>query len=219
MRPTVVPSSHPVFRATPFGVVAVLWAPGRDGAEVCRLWLPRPERLAREAVAAVCPGVPAAGCAAISALLDQVEALLNGAAVSFTLGGLRLDRCSAFQQRILRATHAIPRGRVSTYRLLARQAGAPGGARAAGMALAANPFPLVIPCHRVVRSGGALGGYGGGAAMKRALLALEGMPFRDAAHVLCGPEFGGNPARPPPHSEDSLEAGLNTGRLPFEFTL
>jgi len=61
--------------------------------------------------------------------------------------------------------------------------GTPGAGRAVGNALARNPFPLVIPCHRAVRSDGALGGYQGGVQMKRKLLALEGVAFRDALHV------------------------------------
>ena len=60
------------------------------------------------------------------------------------------------------------------------QLGKPGAARAVGNALAANPFPLAIPCHRVVRAGGRLGGFGGGPALKRALLAQEGVTFDSA---------------------------------------
>jgi methylated-DNA-[protein]-cysteine S-methyltransferase len=79
-----------------------------------------------------------------------------------------------FAQRVLRATAAIPFGGVSTYAEVAAQAGSPRGSRAAGNALGSNPIPIVIPCHRVLRSGGALGGYGGGLERKRHLLALEG---------------------------------------------
>jgi methylated-DNA-[protein]-cysteine S-methyltransferase len=79
-----------------------------------------------------------------------------------------------FAQRVLRATAAIPFGKVSTYTDVAAQAGSPRGSRAAGNALGSNPIPIVIPCHRVLRSGGALGGYGGGLDRKRHLLALEG---------------------------------------------
>ncbi|MFH1910729.1 MAG: MGMT family protein, partial [Pseudomonadota bacterium] len=81
----------------------------------------------------------------------------------------------------------IPRGRVMTYGGLAAKLGLPGGARAVGNALAGNPFPLVIPCHRVVRSGGDLGGFGGGTDMKKALLMLEGVVFDRQGRVL--PEY------------------------------
>ena len=79
-----------------------------------------------------------------------------------------------FTRRVLRATAQIPYGTVSDYATISARAGSPRGARAAGNALGANPIPIVVPCHRVLRHGGELGGYAGGPARKRALLALEG---------------------------------------------
>ena len=80
-----------------------------------------------------------------------------------------------FRGRALRACRAIPRGQVITYAELARRAGSPGAARAAGSAMAANPLPVVIPCHRVVRCDGGLGDYSaGGTAAKRRMLRAEG---------------------------------------------
>lgn len=84
----------------------------------------------------------------------------------------RLTR--GFGRRVLKTTACIPYGSVSTYKQVAAQAGSPRGSRAAGNALGANPIPIVVPCHRVLRSGGALGGYGGGLDRKRWLLGLEG---------------------------------------------
>ncbi len=80
-----------------------------------------------------------------------------------------------FQQKVLKATYRIPFGRVATYRDVATKAGAPKGSRAAGNALGANPIPIVVPCHRVVRTGGSLGGYTGGLHRKEFLLELEGV--------------------------------------------
>ena len=74
---------------------------------------------------------------------------------------------------MLRATVRIPYGGVLSYSQVATRAGSPRGSRAAGNALGSNPIPIVIPCHRVLRTGGALGGYGGGLDRKRALLDLE----------------------------------------------
>jgi methylated-DNA-[protein]-cysteine S-methyltransferase len=76
---------------------------------------------------------------------------------------------------VLLAEYRIPRGRVSTYGAVAKHIGVPRGARAVGNALARNPFPIVIPCHRAIRADGSLGGYRGGLVMKRALLELEGV--------------------------------------------
>jgi methylated-DNA-[protein]-cysteine S-methyltransferase len=78
-----------------------------------------------------------------------------------------------FARRVLQATAAIPYGSVSSYRDVATAAGSPRGFRAAGNALGSNPIPIVVPCHRVLHSGGGLGGYTGGLERKRALLAIE----------------------------------------------
>lgn len=79
-----------------------------------------------------------------------------------------------FSRSVLQRTAEIPFGATSTYVDLARLAGNERASRATGSALGANPLCVVVPCHRVLRSGGGLGGYAGGLAMKRALLALEG---------------------------------------------
>lgn len=78
-----------------------------------------------------------------------------------------------FGKAVLRATQRIPYGQVSSYGEIAAEAGNRKAARAAGSALGANPIPVVIPCHRVLRAGGALGGYGGGLDVKEFLLDLE----------------------------------------------
>jgi methylated-DNA-[protein]-cysteine S-methyltransferase len=79
-----------------------------------------------------------------------------------------------FQRRVWAATRAIPRGETRTYGDVAGQAGSPRAARAVGQALAGNPWPVVVPCHRVVGRDGSLTGFGGGVEMKRRMLAMEG---------------------------------------------
>jgi methylated-DNA-[protein]-cysteine S-methyltransferase len=79
-----------------------------------------------------------------------------------------------FVQKVLRQTAQIPFGETRTYGEMATSAGSPRAFRAAGSALGANPIPIVVPCHRVLRSGGGMGGYGGGLEVKRELLHLEG---------------------------------------------
>src|SRR5262249_36525865 len=81
---------------------------------------------------------------------------------------------AGFSRQVLRATAAIAYGEISSYGAIADAAGSPRGSRAAGNALGSNPIPIVIPCHRVLRSGGVLGGYAGGPERKRLLLELEG---------------------------------------------
>ena len=88
-----------------------------------------------------------------------------------------LDRSliQGFHRQVLDATERIPYGAVSTYREVAERAGNARASRAAGNALGSNPIPIVIPCHRVLRTGGGLGGYGGGLDRKQLLLQLEGV--------------------------------------------
>jgi methylated-DNA-[protein]-cysteine S-methyltransferase len=78
-----------------------------------------------------------------------------------------------FGRRVLEATARIPFGSVSTYKRVATDAGNPRASRAAGNALGSNPLPIVVPCHRVLHTGGGLGGYTGGLDRKRLLLAIE----------------------------------------------
>jgi methylated-DNA-[protein]-cysteine S-methyltransferase len=79
-----------------------------------------------------------------------------------------------FTLRVLKATARIPYGKVSSYREMAEKAGNVHATRAAGNALGGNAIPIIVPCHRVLRTGGGLGGYGGGLPMKEALLRMEG---------------------------------------------
>ena len=79
-----------------------------------------------------------------------------------------------FRSRALHAVARIPYGKTRTYAEIAKSAGNPRAFRAAGTACGSNPIPLIVPCHRVVQSGGGIGNYGGGPEMKRELLGLEG---------------------------------------------
>lgn len=103
----------------------------------------------------------------------EIEEYFEGRRRAFDL---QLDwrLTGGFRRRVLEATARIPYGRTSTYAAMASAAGSPRAHRAAGSALGSNPLPLVVPCHRVLRSGGTLGGYGGGLPAKRLLLDLEG---------------------------------------------
>jgi len=84
-----------------------------------------------------------------------------------------------FRQEVLKAVAAIPFGQVRSYKEMAKAAGSPNAVRAAGSACGSNPIPLIVPCHRVLGSDGGLHGYGGGLDVKRRLLTLEGVAFRE----------------------------------------
>lgn len=111
--------------------------------------------------------------APFDAVRRQLEEYFDGSRRAFELAQ-DWTLMSAFGRKVLGATYDIPYGGVLSYAEVAAEAGSPRGSRAAGNALGSNPIPIVVPCHRVLRSGGNLGGYGGGLHRKRYLLELEG---------------------------------------------
>jgi AraC family transcriptional regulator, regulatory protein of adaptative response / methylated-DNA-[protein]-cysteine methyltransferase len=115
------------------------------------------------------------------ALIENVLRLVDDAGKGADLSGIPLDLLgTAFQQRVWRALRDIPRGDTVTYSELARRIGEPRAARAVGLACGANPLAVAVPCHRVVRSDGGLGGYRWGLARKTALLSREEQATEDA---------------------------------------
>ena len=113
---------------------------------------------------------------AIATAIDRLKSALAGEPASLAEVALDLDRIPAFDGQVYALARSIPPGRVRTYGEIAAEIGAPGAAREVGAALSRNPFPLIVPCHRVVAAGGKLGGFSaaGGAITKRRLLEIEG---------------------------------------------
>lgn len=89
----------------------------------------------------------------------------------------KLLKLTDFERKVLEFTDKIPKGRVSTYKLIAEAMGKPNASRAVGNALNKNPLMVTIPCHRVICSNGDLGGFGGGPDMKLKILTTEGLTF------------------------------------------
>ena len=108
-----------------------------------------------------------------SALARELDQYFNGTRREFDIE-YDLSGLTPFQTRVLNATAKIPFGSVSTYGAIAKRAGNQKASRAAGGALNQNPIPIIVPCHRVVGSNGALVGYAGGLDVKRRLLGIEG---------------------------------------------
>ncbi|HTU14802.1 MAG TPA: methylated-DNA--[protein]-cysteine S-methyltransferase [Solirubrobacterales bacterium] len=118
---------------------------------------------------------PVEGSEAADEAADQVEAFLAGEIERFDLP-LDWRLVGGFHREVLKATATIPYGETRSYGEVAEMAGTPGAARAAGTALSVNPIALIVPCHRVIKSDGTIGGYGGGLQgqnLKRKLLNLE----------------------------------------------
>jgi len=145
---------------------------------ICRVILPgaKPAKI-RQQLLAVCSEI-SSGCFPPSPVaqrfVEQAEAYYQGRRVEFDLP-LDLSGVSGFEAKVYRALQKVGYGQVQSYGWLAKKAGAPGGARAVGAALKKNPVPLLVPCHRIVRADGGLGGFSGsgGIKLKKWMLELE----------------------------------------------
>jgi methylated-DNA-[protein]-cysteine S-methyltransferase len=114
--------------------------------------------------------------APIARLLKDLSGYFDGEVPVVTLpAGLTFDMSSVgtFRRKVYQEVSRIPAGRTMSYGEVARRVGHPGAARAVGTAMATNPFAPIVPCHRVVRSDGSLGGYGGGLLLKEKMLSHE----------------------------------------------
>jgi methylated-DNA-[protein]-cysteine S-methyltransferase len=147
--------------STPRGLVRIAYLDGDDDEE----------RALVDLAARISPRVLSAP-ARVDEPRRELDEYFSGRRSAFELP-IDWRLTDGFGRRVLRATARIPFGEVSTYKLVATAAGSPRGHRAAGNALGHNPIPIVIPCHRVLHTGGGLGGYTGGLERKRALLAVE----------------------------------------------
>lgn len=172
--------SHPDIMAhvtfpTPLGVAAIVW----HEAGLTGFHLPEDDparldaELARRARSTAAANVPPW----VSAIVSRVQAHLGGVPQDFSDAPLDWTRVGAFQREVFHHTLAIRPGRTCGYGDIARAMGLPpGGARAVGAALGSNPWPLLVPCHRVVAATGKMTGFSGpgGVRTKTRLLALEG---------------------------------------------
>jgi methylated-DNA-[protein]-cysteine S-methyltransferase len=173
--------SH-VFLPSALGIVALVWRE-QPTLKVVRVLLPREKEQAELALRSLFPESRSTHHPTISEFGARLQTFLEGQATEFDLNLLALEDCSEFQRRVLLADYSIPRGRVSTYGRIANRLGVPKGARAVGGALAHNPFPLIIPCHRALSADGGMGGFQGGLPMKQRLLELEGVPFSESGNA------------------------------------
>jgi methylated-DNA-[protein]-cysteine S-methyltransferase len=151
-----------VVAATPRGLVRVAYTESRADAQVL-------DELARK----ISPRMLEAP-ARLDDVRRELDEYFEGRRTEFDLP-IDWALTHGFTSRVLQATARIAFGSTSTYAGVAGEAGSPRAVRAAGNALGANPIPVVVPCHRVLRTGGAIGGYTGGLERKEYLLRLEGV--------------------------------------------
>jgi methylated-DNA-[protein]-cysteine S-methyltransferase len=160
---------------SPFGPLLLAATP----QGLVRVNLPNydPEETLEELAARISPRVLEAP-ARLDDARRQLDLYFEGKLTAFDLP-LDWQLSRDFRRNALRAIARIPYGQTRSYMQIAASAGNERAVRAAGTACGSNPIPIVVPCHRVLRSGGALGGYGGGLPMKEALLELEGVLGRN----------------------------------------
>lgn len=111
----------------------------------------------------------------LNKLKEDLVSYFEGERIGFDKYPLDLKKASSFQRKVFRACQKISYGQVRCYELIAKEMGKPKSARAVGGALSKNPLPIIIPCHRVIRKDGSLGGFSSGLVWKRRLLELEGI--------------------------------------------
>lgn len=166
-----------------FGNLGLVWTEASD-ILVKRVFLPDSNNAIDKVIKKVYPNALMGKGKAINGLIENVQSFLTGEDIKFDLTMVDMNVCQSYQKQVLKAEHMIPRTWISTYGRIAWALGTPNNSRAVGNALAKNPFPIIIPCHRAVRSDGSLGGFQGGLAMKKKLLEMEGIEFSSSDKVL-----------------------------------
>ncbi len=152
--------------------------------KIIEIFLPKPGRIMKNFIEEVYPSAEPVSTPLVDKISEQIRQFLKGRITHFHLENIDLSRLYNFQKKVLLLERKIPYGWVSTYGRLAHKLGTPGASRAVGQALARNPFPIIIPCHRTIKSNGSLGGFRGGPKLKRQLLELEGVKFDRRGRVI-----------------------------------
>jgi len=172
----MIGSSYSIFQ-TRFGMMGIVWTDSENSYRINRIFLPNEVNFVEKRIRKQFIHSKEKSSPHNSDFVNKIKEFLDGKNVDFDLDNIALDSCTDFQKKVLLLEYKIPRGWVSTYGRIAAQLGVPHGGRAVGNALSRNPFPIVIPCHRAIRSNGDLGGFQGGIKMKKMLLENEGITF------------------------------------------
>jgi methylated-DNA-[protein]-cysteine S-methyltransferase len=170
--------------SSPFDTFTIIWKGNNTNLLLQRIFLSDPEHKSKEKMLESFKNIKIGFSTSIKILGDKITRFLKGEDVKFDLSMLDFSLCTEIQEKVLKAEYKIPRGWVSTYKRIANHIGMLNGARVVGNSLAKNPFPVVIPCHRAIRSDHQLGGYQGSIKMKRKLLEMEGIEISDKGRVI-----------------------------------
>ena len=169
---------------TDFGHQGVVYWTRSELSKAIRIFLPSTESHLRTRIRFEAPDATESTADEVSELIHRVQRFFQGSQELISMDLVDTTVCTDFQLKVLLAERLIPYGKTASYTWLANRVGT-RGVRAVGNALATNPFPIVVPCHRAVRSDRTIGKYQGGSDMKRRILALEGVGFDARGRVLC----------------------------------
>lgn len=167
-----------------FGSVVIIWSIFDNQPKVIRILLSNPELSAEDKYHKFYSNSQESSNKKINYLSTMIKSFIEGEDVKYDLDILALETITPFQKSVLMATYNILRGSISNYQLIAQSLGKNKAYRAVANALARNPFPIIVPCHRVILSNGQLGGYQGGEYMKRSLLKMEGIKFNKNNQII-----------------------------------
>ena len=162
---------------TRFGEISIVWTYLRGANGLLRVFLSSNTAKASHSARQFFPEALSNSGSFFTYVKDILEGVLAGGKTDRPLLELHMSDLKKFNRQVLKQVSRLPRGETATYGEIALAVGSPEAARAVGNVLARNPFPLVIPCHRVISGSGGIGGYQGGGAMKRYLLSIERMPI------------------------------------------
>jgi methylated-DNA-[protein]-cysteine S-methyltransferase len=157
-----------------FGTIAILFK--KNPTRIKRIFLPQDDKNNLKLLVRSAGGTKNGTSPVVANLKQKIQAYFRGTPIECDWDILDMSNLTELQQKVLHETGAIPYGTVRSYGEIAKRIGRPKAARFIGATMACNPFPIVIPCHRVIGLKGKLGGYSGGVELKRRLLKLEGVP-------------------------------------------
>lgn len=170
--------------SSPFDTFTIVWREVDSNLRIQRVFLSDPQLKSKIKALESFEQISAGSSSQITSIGEKIQRFFKGEKVEFDLELLDFNTCSEVQKKVLIAESEVPRGWVSTYKRIAEKIGKPNGARVVGNSLAKNPFPIIIPCHRAIKTNGELGGYQGGIEMKRKLLEMEGIDISDKRKVI-----------------------------------
>ncbi len=169
--------------STRFGEISIIWKNNGKSIAIQRIFLSNSLNSASDMQKIKFTNAQSGNHSDISTLIDKIHNFFDGNREDFSLEILDFSVCPPFQKLVIMTEATIPYGKVSTYKQIALHLEKPTASRAVANTLANIPFPIIIPCHRTIKSDGTIAGYQGGNKMKKELLNMEGVEINSKLKV------------------------------------